>query len=79
MLYSELGTKMININIVADFLLLIALLISMGCSAWVDGYVKQKNIEAIRGAACFASTLQMFLCTMLIAKIGVALLHGGVQ
>jgi hypothetical protein len=79
MLYSELGTRMININIVADFLLLLALVISMGCSSWVDGYAKQKKLEAITGAATVASTLQMFLCIVLIAKIGVQLYHGGVQ
>jgi hypothetical protein len=79
MLYSELGTGMIDIKIVADFLLLIALVISLGCSSWVDGYVKQKNIEAIKGAASCASILQLGLCIMMIAKIGVALLHGGAQ
>lgn len=68
---------MININIVADFLLLAALVISTGCSSWVDGYVKQKKIEAIAPAANFAANLQLCLCIVLIAKIGVALAQGG--
>lgn len=70
---------MININIVADILLLLALAISTGCSAWVDGYVKQKKLEAITGAATFASMLQFLLCIVLIAKIAVAMSSGGVQ
>ncbi|MNV63313.1 hypothetical protein D3C71_1558980 [compost metagenome] len=70
---------MININIVADICLLIALAISAGCSAWVDGYVKQKKIETIGVAASCASTLQLLLCIVLVVKIAVAMASGGVQ
>lgn len=70
---------MININIVADILLLIALAISCGCSSWVDGYVKQKKLEAVTGAATFASTLQLLLCLMLVVKIAVQLSQGGIR
>lgn len=67
---------MLDIRIVADILLLIALTISAGCSAWVDGYVKQKNLEVIMPAAMVASNLQFLLCVVLIAKIAVSAIKG---
>lgn len=67
---------MLEIGIVADIILLIALTVSAGCSAWVEGYVKQKNLEVIIPAAMFASNLQFLLCIMIIAKIAVASIKG---